>query len=649
MLIIRTVVLYVAVLGAGLFAPVALAKPPAEAFGQPTVRFATISPDGKNIASVWSAKDGEVLVITNIETGKSRALANVSTVKPRGLTFVSPDYVVAIVAQTRRTGWRGEKFQHSTAFAFNLKNGSFVELQRATPGLAMQSGLGRVLGVSPDGAHVYMPAYVQRDNKNPTYALFQVNLATGAAALVNNGWGSTSTIDWIVGPTGDAEMREEFFENSGKHTFMRLNGSTWETVMSEKSDDITVSLVGVRAGDRAPLASAYSDTGVLSLYALDPSSATMMPSLAREDVDIESLVSDASRVVYGVRYSGMTPTYGMFDPALDAAVRKVQKALSGTATYLTDWSADWSKMMFYSEGGTSSGEYFIFNRSTGSLQSLMGVRPAITDDAVADVELFDYKARDGLHIRSLVTWPVDVAADDRKNLPLIVMPHGGPATYDALGYDGMAQYFANQGYAVLQPNFRGSSGFGLEFETAGHGEWGRKMQDDISDGVAAMVTDGSVNAKRVCIVGWSYGGYAALAGGALSPELYACVASVAGVSDLREMLDWEYDRFGAKDPGYRYWVDVIGDPEKDGAAIDAVSPSRLAAKFKAPVLLIHGNDDTTVPASQSSKMADALNGAGKKVTFQRILGDDHQLGIGQNRKTVFEALSTFVAANMPPG
>jgi dipeptidyl aminopeptidase/acylaminoacyl peptidase len=153
----------------------------------------------------------------------------------------------------------------------------------------------------------------------------------------------------------------------------------------------------------------------------------------------------------------------------------------------------------------------------------------------------------------------------------------------------------------------------------------------------------------VCIVGWSYGGYAALAGGALSPDLYACVASVAGVSDLREMLEWEYDRYGEKSSSYRYWTSVIGDLNKNGAAIDAVSPSRLASKFKAPVLLLHGNDDTTVPASQSSKMADALKGAGKQVTFQRILGDDHQLGIGQNRKTVFEALSTFVAANMPPG
>ena len=175
------------------------------------------------------------------------------------------------------------------------------------------------------------------------------------------------------------------------------------------------------------------------------------------------------------------------------------------------------------------------------------------------------------------------------------------------------------------------------------------MQTDISDGVSAMVASGAANAKRVCIVGWSYGGYAALAGGALSPELYACVASVAGVSDLREMLGWEYDRIGPQSPTYRRWTLLIGDPEKDGTAIDAVSPARLADRFKAPVLLIHGNDDTTVPPSQSSAMADALNRAGKKVTFQRIVGDDHDLGRGQNTKIVYEAIAAFVAGNMPPG
>jgi dienelactone hydrolase len=643
--IIKTASLCLALLG---YAAPAFAKPPAEAFGEPTVQYATMSPDGKKVASVWSAKDGEVIVVTDIETGKSRALANVTTVKPRDLDFVSNDYVVAQVSQTRRVGTNGEKFQHSTAFAFNLKDGKFVELQRSTQGLAKQSGLGRILGVSADGNFAYMPAFVSRDNRDPTYALFRVNLATGASGVVKDGWGSSATEDWIAAPNGDAQYREEFHEVSGKHDLLQMIGSEWTSILSEKTGERSVTLEGVRAGDRAGLVSSYSETGVLSLFTIDDAGA-MTPVLAREDADIEGLVMDSSRVISGVRYAGMTPQYGMFDPALNTAIRKVQKALGGSATYLIDWSNDWSKMMFFSEGGAASGEYFIFDKATGSLQSLLGVRPAIPDDAVAQVEQFEYAARDGLKIPALITWPIGVAPDARKNLPLIVLPHGGPASYDTLEFNGLAQFLANEGYAVLQPNFRGSTGFGLKFKQAGYGEWGRKMQDDVSDGVAAMTASGAVNAKRVCIVGWSYGGYSALAGGALSPELYACIVSVAGVSNLRDMLAWEYDRIGPNNPTYRYWTRLIGNPDTDGAAIDAVSPGLHADRFKAPVLLIHGNDDTTVPPSQSSTMADALNRAGKKVTFQRIVGDDHNLDRDQNSMKVYESIAAFVAANMPPG
>ncbi|MEQ1782082.1 MAG: alpha/beta fold hydrolase [Hyphomonadaceae bacterium] len=631
--IVRTIVLCVAVLGVGLAAPFAAAKPPAEAFGEPTVRHATMSPDGKKIASIWWAKDGQILVITDIETGKSKAIANVTAVKPESLDFVTPDYVIGVVSQTER--YWGEKYQTATAYSFEVNSGKFVQLDGV-----------RVLGVAEDAKSVYMWQWTTRGNAQTT-AVFQVDLATGKSVRTKNGWGSNATIDFIISPTGEPQLREEYFESSGKHDILRMDGQNWSSFLSERTGDLSLTLEGVRVGDRATLISSYDENDVLSLFTLDTTSGEMTQVLSRQDTDAENLLLDSNRVIHGVRYSGMVPTYSMFDPAIDSAVRKVQNALSGTSTFLISWSKDWSKMLFYSEGGASSGEYFIFTRATGSLQSLLGVRPGIPDDAVAEVEQFEYAARDHLKIPALVTWPIGVAAADRKNLPLIVMPHGGPASYDMVGYDGMAQFFANEGYAVLQPNFRGSSGFGLDFELAGENEWGRKMQNDISDGLAALVDQGSVNPKRVCIVGWSYGGYAALAGGALTPDLYSCVVAVAGVSGLREMLDWEYDRHGGKSRSYRYWTSVIGDPSKSAAAIDAVSPTRLASKFKAPVLLIHGNDDTTVPASQSSMMADALKDAGKDVTFKLILGDDHDLGEGVNRKTVFETMATFVKAHMP--
>lgn len=198
---------------------------------------------------------------------------------------------------------------------------------------------------------------------------------------------------------------------------------------------------------------------------------------------------------------------------------------------------------------------------------------------------------------------------------------------------------ANEGYAVLQPNFRGSAGFGQEFAYAGYGEWGRKMQDDITDGANALVKMGWADPERICIVGWSYCGYAALAGGASTPDLHKCVASIAGVSHLREMLATERKDHGPRSRTVTYWEALIGDPDKDREAIDAVSPALHADKFKAPVLLIHGAADTIVLIRQSEIMNDALNGAQKTVQYIRIDGDDHSLVDNDSRRTALTALA----------
>ena len=273
-------------------------------------------------------------------------------------------------------------------------------------------------------------------------------------------------------------------------------------------------------------------------------------------------------------------------------------------------------------------------------------RPQIKSSDVGEVNTIEYKARDGLKIPGLVTWPAGVAPENRKNLPLIVMPHGGPEAYDSVGFDWLAQFFANEGYAVLQPNFRGSAGFGAVFRDAGRGQWGRKMQDDITDGADALVRMGWADKERICIMGWSYGGYAALAGGALTPDLYKCVVAVAGVSNLREMLAWEKRQYGARSRTVTYWEELIGDPDKDREAIDAVSPARQAANFKAPVLLIHGIDDTTVDVRQSDMMNDALKAAKKDVKYILIGGDDHGLVDADSRKSALKHMGEFVNAKI---
>ncbi|MEJ0022664.1 MAG: alpha/beta fold hydrolase [Alphaproteobacteria bacterium] len=207
---------------------------------------------------------------------------------------------------------------------------------------------------------------------------------------------------------------------------------------------------------------------------------------------------------------------------------------------------------------------------------------------------------------------------------------------------------ATRGYVVLQPQFRGSAGFGRAWADAGRRQWGGLMQNDLTDGVRDLVRLGAVDPKRVCIVGASYGGYAALAGATLTPELYACAVSVGGIGDLPMMLRWIKARQADQgNPGrLNYWLDHIG-PAGDPAVARA-SPVNNIIAVRAPILLIHGRDDTVVPYAQSAEMAEALKRAGKSATLTPLVGEDHWLSLSQTRTQTLEAMESFLAMSLKP-
>jgi dipeptidyl aminopeptidase/acylaminoacyl peptidase len=273
----------------------------------------------------------------------------------------------------------------------------------------------------------------------------------------------------------------------------------------------------------------------------------------------------------------------------------------------------------------------------------MPTYPGLTEADLGEMKPYDYAARDGLRIPAYITLPPGRAP---KNLPAVVMPHGGPDARDTLRFDWWAQFLANRGYVVLQPNFRGSAGYGRAFTEAGLQQWGLKMQDDITDGVKKMIADGIVDPKRVCIVGASYGGYAALAGATLTPEMYACSVSVAGVSDLPEMLSYERRTSGKNSGAVRFWASRIGSADEDSERLRATSPARQAARARAPIMLLHGENDTTVPIEQSEMMVEALQDAGKPVTFIKLEGDDHYLHLASTRLQMLRALEGFLAEHI---
>jgi dipeptidyl aminopeptidase/acylaminoacyl peptidase len=297
------------------------------------------------------------------------------------------------------------------------------------------------------------------------------------------------------------------------------------------------------------------------------------------------------------------------------------------------------------EGGQDSGTIWLVDIASGKATPLGSEYPEIKPEDVGPQQLFKYQAADGLALEGVLTLPPGRAA---KNLPVIVMPHGGPiGVMDKLGFDWWAQALASRGYAVFQPNYRGSSGYGSALRDAGYGQWGHKMLSDMSEGLAALATQGFIDPKRACIVGASYGGYAALAGVTLQQGLYRCAVSVSGPANLQTFLDWEATRNGRVSDNARYWRKVTGADVAGDRSLRAISPALLADKADAPILLIHGRDDTRVPIEQSEEMNAALKHANKSVEFVELPREDHFLSREKTRIAMLQATVRFVEQYNP--
>lgn len=358
-------------------------------------------------------------------------------------------------------------------------------------------------------------------------------------------------------------------------------------------------------------------------------------------VDVYALFGSKKRkVITGTGYTTDRFHYHFFDDERAALQKELEELLPGREVTVTSMNKEEDKVLVHGGGDKTRGTYYFYDIKTKDFRKLADLAPWLPEEKMAPMTPVEYKARDGLTIHGYLTIP---AGSDGKNLPVVVNPHGGPWARDVWGYDGEAQFLANRGLAVFQMNFRGSTGYGRAFWEASFKQWGRAMQDDITDGVQWLIDQGVADPKRIAIYGGSYGGYAVLAGLAFTPDLYACGVDYVGVSNLFTLLEtlppyWELGR--------QMMYEQIGDPDTEKELLKAASPVFHADRIKAPLFVAQGANDPRVKKAESDQIVEALNKRGVAVEYMVKDNEGHGFLNEENRFDFYRAMERFLAKHL---
>jgi dipeptidyl aminopeptidase/acylaminoacyl peptidase len=624
--------------------------PPVEAYGRlPAMAEVDISPSGERLAFVASDAEGRKLFVRTV-AGQPLAIVPLADKKLRGVYWGGERFVIFLISEQRRLSVDFPAGEYTAGFVLD------VETRKTTPifGRATKSWdviMGQY-GTARLGGRDYgyfstfeqtrrmVAGDVEFVDYNPD--LFRIDLETGEVVLVNKGGEHTRA--WVV-DGGAVAARMAYSPRTGAWEITR--GESGGALASGVESFGQILVYGLGRTRDSVLVGMWDEDGVANARELSLKDGTFGPFLAADGGSFEIPLYDRdSKLLVGYAVTGYQRRTVYFDPARQALIDKIGRAFAGKRPWVVSASSSQDRVVVYTDGGDDSGSYWLVDLKALKADPLGAAYPRVTPSKVGKTSRYAYMAADGLPMDGVLTLP---PGREGKGLPVVVLPHGGPEGQSDLGFDYWAQAYASRGYAVFQPNFRGSTGYGKAFRDAGFGQWGRKMQTDISDGLDALAKAGIVDPKRACIVGSSYGGYAALAGVTVQNGLYRCAVSVAGVADPVFMLESEIADTGGRNAAIRYWRAFLG-ADRPGwmAELSAVSPARLAARADAPVLLIHGKDDTVVKIEQSRRMERALKAAGKPVEFIVLEGEDHWLSGEVTRTAMLQASVAFVLKHNPP-
>lgn len=626
------------------------APPPIEAYGAlPSLEMVRLSPSGRRLAFISVIGESRMLAVFDRTTGTSLQRGNAGQVKVRDLQWIDDERVLVTTSTTTTVASLGiDQRELYQGLVFEPDSGRFIKVLDGTREL-FPVLMSPVDVVHTEGAPlVFVRAHsFQRPDNLSLYRVDPRNGRAIQAELMGR-----DVQDYVMDAAGQSVARSDYNQQTKIWSLHLRRGSRFQEVWRTAAPVDLPSLVGLGANgdsvivnaDRPDFGEAGHEDG--TFFDVDLETGQWRP--LRFDFSPGSLwFHPATRRLIGVsRAEADGRRYLFADGDGGALWTFIQNAFPGQHPELVSWSNNLKAAVVFTSGSNDSGTFHLVDLETNTSIPAGKAYITIPDDQVATITPIKYAASDGLEIQGYLTTPIGRQARD---LPLVVLAHGGPAARDSMGFDWWAQALASRGYAVLQANFRGSTGYGRDFMEAGYGEWGRKMQTDLSDGVRHLAAEGVIDPRRVCIAGASYGGYAAMAGPTLDPGVYRCAVSVSGVSDLRRMIQYEAMRGARRDnDAVRYWSRFMGAARANDRALDFLSPAHLASRADAPMLLLHGRDDSVVPIEQSRVMASALRRAGKPVELIELAGEDHWLSRADTRRRMLTETVRFLEQHNPP-
>lgn len=607
-------------LHAGLRAEEAAPLIPMEAlFRNPELAQVKLSPDGNYVAYVATQERRQYVFVRPVAGGEAMRIVNSGV---RDLCWLNNERLAYSLDDNGKETWR----IHAVG-----RDGSNARL--LTPEKGVRA---RILGQVPGHESLLLVAMNQRDPRAPD--LHRINSETGETELLVQN--DRNYVSYLLDTAGVVRLATatdginvvQYHRSSNDASFERVVSTDFRSAFTPvcfSNDNRFVYALSNRARDKVALVRVDPVTGE-----------ELQVVFEHPDYDVSGVLRDGkgTRVV-GVTYVGEKPEQVYFDESAKSRHAVLAGLLSDRAIDFVSESHDGNGHVIKVWSDRDPGTFYHYDASTKRLTKIGAVAPWINSDQLATVQPVNYQSRDGLKIRGYLTRPKGLAGP----LPTLLVIHGGPWARDQWRADPEIQFLANRGYAVLQINYRGSRGFGRAFLEAGFKQWGRAMQNDLTDGVHWLIEQKIADPSRIGIYGISYGGYATLAGLAFTPELFRCGMADSSVTDIGEWL-------GALPPQAHaiksMLFTMVGDPVSDAEVLSAVSPLRHADKIRAPVLIVYGGNDPRVKPEHSEKMIASLTARGADVESMFKANEGHSYHREENKLEFYRRAERFLAKHL---